>query len=131
VNDFPTRYSKRRLVELVAVCMDHRGRAGLKLAATISTSRGLERELFDCGPTPEGLITGLREIADWVENRIHDLRADAEREQAARAALVAKAQGTPQVGLAGEGSAPQSWALPFGAFEPHSADHPPVGATDA
>jgi hypothetical protein len=63
-----TRLSRRRPVELVAMCMDRRGKEGLHVAVTISTlARGMHREVFHCGPTPAGLVSAIRRIADWIE----------------------------------------------------------------
>lgn len=61
------RSTPRRPVELVAACMDHYGKDGLKVAVTISTRAGMHREVFDCGPTAYGLVAAFRRIADWLE----------------------------------------------------------------
>ena len=62
------RKTPRRPVELVAMCMDRRGKGGLHVAVTISTpGAGMHREVFECGPTPAGLVSAIRRIADWLE----------------------------------------------------------------
>lgn len=62
------RITPHRPLELVAACMDLYGKGGLKIAVTISTPEsGMFRKVFDCGPTPEGLVRAIREAADWLE----------------------------------------------------------------
>lgn len=74
VNASTVRRTPRRPVELVAICQCESGTEGIKLAATVSTAAGMERREFPCGPTPEGLVFGLRQIALWID-REHCKRA--------------------------------------------------------
>jgi hypothetical protein len=60
------RATPRRPVELVAACADHRGDV-LGLAVTISTAKGLQRNVFTHGPTPEALARALRDAAQWIQ----------------------------------------------------------------
>ena len=57
----------RRPVELIAIVSRAESNRHVSVAVTISTSEGFRREVFDASETPDGLVTTLREIADWLE----------------------------------------------------------------
>lgn len=57
-----------REVELVAICEDRRGRAGLHLAITISRPGcGMTRHLIPHGESRADLVAALKAAALWIE----------------------------------------------------------------
>jgi hypothetical protein len=61
------RTTPRRLVELVAVTPDLRGKDGLAIAVTVSLRiGGLKRQVFPHDDTPESLAGALYAASEWV-----------------------------------------------------------------
>ena len=68
MSDAGKRTSKRRAVELVAICPDQRDTEGLAIAVTVSLrGAGMKRRTFPHDETPESLAWALREASEWVK----------------------------------------------------------------